>query len=313
MLKLGFVVTFTLAMLGSATSAQAQWYWFPKKVVIDQQKVRTKDICGAQYGKLGCRTTKFGLTLTEADIPIDVKNGEPEWRAVLGQMVQKNDYRGTLDSLIPCSSDGLIKFDDSNLASLGTKTIFSFKKTADVRSYANLGIDLEQLLLQSGVPTENVGDLEARFKTSYDKVAAKKWEMKGNYYRVKLNTDTFTQIRSNAATNAASKECGDRIRTLKNAGFELFPIYSISVIELDSAGYSSGIAERFAAEFAARVRKTEKDADIASIEAGITSAVQTAFQASTGSQIRVIAWDYMSMPTSFDIPLDAIGQSAPSD
>lgn len=272
------------------------------KVTIDQQTIKAKKICGKKYGKTDCKTTRHGLTLRQNDIPVDVNDEQPDWLAVLGKMVVNKDgeadRRGTLNSLTVCSEDGIVKFNASNISDITPPTNFTFKKQSDFKAYADADFDVDALLLGAGVPADKVLPLESKFKAMYNKAANKKWYMKGQYFRVNLTSSTFNQIKAVGAPSGAAKSCGNRVRTLNarpGDNYNMKVIYSVSVIKLDQSSYSSDIASKLALDFTNYVKKKVSDANITAISAGISNDVKTSLEVKTGQQIRIIAWDYLSM------------------
>lgn len=138
--------------------------------------------------------------------------------------------------------------------------------------------------------------LESTFKTTYDKVADREFNMKGRYYRVALRDDITNRIKALGSNDPASKSCGDFLRAQLASGTTYYPIYSISVIELDSASYIGDIVSKVTADFAAKVQAVVPAANIGILKAGLSNEIKTKLNVEIGRERRVIAWDYMSLP-----------------
>ncbi|OWK32275.1 hypothetical protein [Sphingomonas mucosissima] len=266
---------------GSGSSALAQ------KVRVYTQKIDAAVLCGSEYAKYECSTTRKHMRLQKADIELEQSGGVPNHMSVLGMVY--SDLSGTKLSQRSCVPGSANVFTTADLSEPTKPTPFLFTKKVDTKISAALEANVVEAMRLANVPEPALKRLAAQFKATYASTASRGNLIKGEFYRLALKDDVVRAIQDSATTNPAAKSCAAVLRADDNAGL----IYSIAVIKLDSATYTSDVASTVAAEFTAKVAGRAPGADIAGLTTSITNEVTTGLKAAVGTAYRVISWDYL--------------------
>jgi hypothetical protein len=229
------------------------------------------------------------MNLSVADIALERVNNVPNHYQVLGNYY--TDRSGSADSLIPCGPDDKNPFGPAETADKTQPTSFTFRKRSKTEVTAALQADVKNALIAANVPAEALENLQAEFAATYSRVAGADRNISGRYYRLRLKTEVINGIKNIGTANTKAKACGDKLRATPASAF----IYSIAVIELNKASYASNVATDAVASFAAKIRQKAPNADIASVEANVKSAVTKEVTANLGEEDRVISWDYLQL------------------
>lgn len=258
-----------------------------KSIRVYTQKVDAKKLCGTEFGRYACSTTKRHMNLRYADIALERIGANPNHFQVLGKIY--TGLSGNSVSLSICGNGDTNPFGAADTAAATVPSTFTYKKRSDKKVSAELAADVKNALTAAGVPADKLENLEASFKTTYEQTAGRDNVMQGSYYRLQMKDSVLQALKNPDTNNAKAKACGNRIRGNPTASF----IYSIAVIKLDKATYSSNVATDTAISFAAKVKQKAPNADIAALKASVTNAVRTSLQVQLGTEYRVISWDFL--------------------
>jgi hypothetical protein len=276
-----------MLMCGTFSVPAEAFTLFPKKVRIFTQNVKASSICGTKYAKYLCSTTERSMSLKESDIAVELVNGQPNYRQILGMTY--DDLRGNAVTLLPCGVGDENTFRESDFAQITNPTPFSFEKKATSELGASAAIDVKNLLVGAGVPAAKVEKLQAKFNSTYSRKARSEYSMTGVYQRLALKSSVTGAIQNPATTNAVAKACATALAQNREKAI----IYSIAIVKLDSAKYVSNVLSDLALGFAAEVKAEAPNVDIASLALNIKNQVTTSLTVTPGTEWRVISWDYL--------------------
>lgn len=259
-----------------------------KSIRIYTQKVDADIICGSAFGKYACSTTPAHMYLQKADIALTQTDGIPDYLQVLGMTY--SDLTGVALSQKVCGSGSSNVFTASDLSQPTPANGFTYLRKSETSVSASLAADVKEALVAAGVPPTQLSNLEASFKSSYKNAAGNQHALQGSYYRVALSPATLLALKDKATALPNISQCQNFLNA--NDGSAL--IYSIAVIKLDKASFSSNLATEIAADFVAKVKAKAPKSDLVGLTAAVKNSVDKTITVALGTDYRVISWDYLT-------------------